>query len=124
MYLLKKLLTSPHIWIGLTLSFLTLHYEGQSDALMVFFNPITYRNLLIGSAIYVAIFDKRYTEHREKFDPKETCIACLETLSAILLVWSISLSLYVSYHESGEIYSETLRTKYAKIQTIKQYTDD
>ena len=116
MYLLKKILSLPLFWIGILLTCFTIHYEGQKEAFAVFFIPETYRNLLVGGAIYVALFDRRYTEHRERFDIKETFKALIETVSVIFFVWSISLVFYVGYHEGGEAYSLGLRKNYARIQ--------
>ena len=65
---LKKILLNPLFWIGITLSYLTIHYEGIKNAYEIFFSPTTYRNLFIGMGIYVAIFDIKYTKNQEKID--------------------------------------------------------
>lgn len=116
MYLIKKILSTPLIWIGLTLTLFTIHYENKDEALSIFFDKTTYRNLAIGSIIYVAIFDKRYTEGHTKLDLKETFSAIIETIATILIVWLISTSLYVGYHQGGEMYSIALQKKLTELK--------
>ncbi len=116
MYLVKKILSTPLIWIGLTLTIFTIHYEGLNNALSIFLTPTTYKNLCIGSIIYVAIFDKRYTKGHTKLDLKETFNAILETIATILVVWLISTSLYVGYHQGGEMYSIALQKKLTELK--------
>ena len=116
MYLIKKILLSPLIWIGITLTIFTIHYEKMDEALSIFLNPITYRNLTIGSIIYVAIFNKRYTTGHTKLDLKETFNALIKTMTTILLVWIISTSLYVGYHQGGEMYSIALERKLTELK--------
>ena len=113
---LTKILTNPLMWIGLILTYMTLHYEGLKSAYEIFFNPNTYRNLFIGSGIYVAIFDRRYTKNHTKLDYMETLSAVIEKMAIILFIWMFTLSLYVGYHQGGEVYSDMLRAKYSRIQ--------
>ena len=112
---LKKILLNPLFWIGIVLSYLTIYYEGQKNAYEIFFNPITYRNLFIGMGLYVAIFDVKYTQNREKIDILETLASCVEKTAIVLFIWIFSLSLYVGFHESGEMYSITLKHKLSQI---------
>ena len=57
----KAVFLNPLVWIGLVLTGFTLHYEGYEGAFNVFFELETYRNLALGAAVYVALFDRRLT---------------------------------------------------------------
>lgn len=110
----KKILLNPLVWIGVVLAIFTIQYEGLYGAYGIFYNPITYRNLAIGSCIYVLIFRRQYTRKLRKLDIGETLICCLETMSIILFVWMFVLGLYVEFHTGGELYSEMVRHKLAR----------
>ncbi|MBQ8750678.1 MAG: hypothetical protein IJZ30_03475 [Alphaproteobacteria bacterium] len=116
---LTKILTNPLIWIGLTLTYMTIHNEGLNSAFDVFYNPITYRNLFIGSAIYVVLFDRHYTKNYKKLDYLETFVAIIEKMAIILFIWLFTLSIYTSYHNGGEAYSNILRARYLRMQNAK-----
>ena len=119
LYMLVKMFTNPLVWIGVILCCFTLHYEGEKHPYEIFFDPITYRNLFIGSGIYVAIFDIKHKAHSDKIDYKETLMTIIEKMAIILFVWLFSLALYVEYHASGEAYSEILRSRYARALSNK-----
>ena len=108
----KSVLLNPLVWIGLILTGFTLHYEGYSDAFKVFFQLETYRNLAIGAAIYVALFNRQYKKGGGKLDIAETLAAVVVTMYIILLVWGISLFAVVNYHLGGLAYSDGLRQRY------------
>lgn len=109
----KAVILNPLVWIAWVLTYFTIHYEGEKNALAIFLNPYMYRNLAIGAAIYVALFDRHYTAGRAKLDIPETLLAVITTMYTILLVWGITLSLIVNYHLGGEWYSAELRERYS-----------
>ena len=114
-FILKKIIANPLFWIGISLTFFTLHYEDRENIYSIFFTPTTYRNLFIGSGIYVSIFNIKYTKNHEKIDYLETISACIETMAIILFIWLFTLSLYIGYHEAGEMYGKILAAKYSRL---------
>ena len=74
----KAVFLNPLVWIGLVLTGFTLHYEGYEGAFNVFFELETYRNLVLGAAVYVALFDRRYKPGGGRLDISETLAAVLE----------------------------------------------
>ena len=113
---IKKILTNPLVWIGLSLSYFTLHYENSENIYDIFLSFNTYRNLLIGSCIYVAIFNIKYTKNHKHIDILETLYTCIETMFIILFIWLFCLSLYTGFHQTGNMYSRALRAKYSHAQ--------
>ena len=113
---LKNIIGNPLFWIGIILTIFTLNYETEGNIYNIFFSLNTYRNLFIGSFIYVAIFNVKYTKHHKKIDFLETFYTCIHTMAIILFVWLLSLSMYVGYHQAGEEYSDTLRARYTKLK--------
>lgn len=108
----KSVLLNPLVWIGLVLTGFTLHYEGYNHAFQIFFEWETYRNLAIGAAVYVFLFNRQYKRGRARIDVAETLATVLETMYIILLVWGISLFAVVNYHLGGLSYSAGLRERY------------
>lgn len=115
----KSVLLNPLVWIGLILTGFTLHYEGYGNAYSVFFELETYRNLAIGAAIYVILFNRQCKKGGRRIDVSETLAAVLETMYIILLVWGLSLFAVVNYHLGGLSYSEGLRERYKSAGWIK-----
>ncbi len=115
----KSVLLNPLVWFGLILTGFTLHYEGYSDAFKVFFELETYRNLAIGAAIYVALFNRQYKKGGGKLDIAETLAAVVVAMYVILLVWGLSLFAVVNYHLGGLAYSDGLRQRYKDAGWIK-----
>lgn len=115
----KSVLLNPLVWIGLILTGFTLHYEGYSNAFKVFFQWQTYRNLAIGAAVYVILFNRQCKRGGRRIDVAETLATVLETMYIILLVWGLSLFAVVNYHQGGLSYSEGLRERYKSAGWIK-----
>lgn len=115
----RSVVLNPLVWIGLVLTGFTLHYEGYGNAYSVFFQLETYRNLGIGAAIYVILFNRQYKKGGAKLDVAETLATVLMTMYIILLVWGISLFAIVNYHTGGMAYSEGLRERYRSAGWIK-----
>ncbi len=110
----KAVLVNPLVWVGLILTGFTLHYEGKERAFDLFYQLETYRNLSIGAAFYVALFDRHYKRGGERLDIGETLMAVLETMYTIIIVWILSLFLVTNYHIGGENYSAALAERYRK----------
>lgn len=115
----KSIIINPLVWFGVILTCFTLHYEGFDNAYQIFFQFETYRNLAIGAAIYVALFNRQYKRGGDKLDVKETLLTVLETMYVILFVWGISLFAVVNYHLGGLSYSAGLRERYEAAGWIK-----
>ena len=107
----KAVFLNPLVWIGLVLTGFTLHYEGYEGAFNVFFELETYRNLALGAAVYVALFDRRYKPGGGRLDISETLAAVLEAMYVIVLTWGITLFAIVNYHLGGMSYSAGLRLR-------------
>lgn len=110
----KSFFLNPLVWIGLMLTAFTLGNKEEENAFDLFFEPDTYRNLAIGAALYVGLFDRHYTSGRNHLDWGETLFAVLKTMYVIILIWGGSLFLIINYHSGGEWYSQTLAAKYKK----------
>ena len=108
----KSFFLNPLVWIGIVLMLFTINYEGNKRAFSIFFEAETYRNLAIGTAIYVGLFDKKYTEGMERLDIGETLLTVVVDMAIILLVWGVSLALVVNYQLGGESYSALLTKRY------------
>lgn len=115
----KAVFLNPLVWIGLVLTGFTLHYEGYEGAFNVFFELETYRNLALGAAVYVALFDRRYKPGGGRLDISETLAAVLEAMYVIVLTWGITLFAIVNYHLGGMSYSAGLRERYRANGWIK-----
>lgn len=115
----KSIIINPLVWFGIILTCFTLHYEGFDNAYQIFFQFETYRNLAIGAAIYVALFNRQYKRGGDKLDVKETLLTVLETMYVILFVWGISLFAVVNYHLGGLSFSANLRERYEAAGWIK-----
>jgi len=107
----KSFFFNPLVWIGIALMLFTF-YNEEGHWFEVFFKAETYRNLAIGSAVYVGLFGRKYTDGMRRLDIEQTLVAVIETMLTIFLVWLISLVLLVSYRTGGETYSELLRERY------------
>lgn len=110
----KSFFLNPLVWISAVLTGFTMYYEGEHGAFLLFYKAETYRNLAIGAAIYVGLFDRRYTAGRCRLDLAETLFAVLETMGYILLFWMLFLFLAVNYRLGGAWYSQTLTTRYER----------
>lgn len=110
----KSFFLNPLVWIGIVLMLFTIHYEGSKVAFSVFFKVETYRNLAIGTALYVGLFDKKYTKGMERLDISETLLTVVYDMVMVLLVWIVSLALVVNYQLGGENYSAALTERYRK----------
>jgi len=108
--IIKAVFLNPKVIIGLVLTCLTLINE-EGHVFDLFYEPKTYRNLAIGSAIYVSLFGLVYTEGMQKLDIIETLKNVIETMAFILLVWGGSLLFVVNYQQGGENYSSLLRRR-------------
>lgn len=120
---IKAIFLNPKVIIGLVLTFLTLANE-EGHCFDVFYEPTTYRNLAIGSAIYICLFGLVYTEGMRKLDVGETLKSIVETMAIIFLVWFVSLSLVVNYQEGGNSYSALLRKRYQQNQNREKNSAD
>ena len=96
-----------------------LPYEGYEGTFNVFFELETYRNLALGAAVYVALFDRRYKPGGGRLDISETLAAVLEAMYVIVLTWGITLFAIVNYHLGGMSYSAGLRERYRANGWIK-----
>lgn len=114
--IIKAIFLNPKVIIGLVLTYLTLTYE-EGHCFDVFYEPTTYRNLAIGSAIYICFFGLVYTEGMKKLDILETLKSIVVTMAIIFLVWFVSLSLVVNYQEGGNSYSALLRRRFQQNKT-------
>lgn len=88
--------------------------------LTFFFELETYRNLALGAAVYVALFDRRYKPGGGRLDISETLAAVLEAMYVIVLTWGITLFAIVNYHLGGMSYSAGLRERYRANGWIKK----
>ncbi len=113
---IKKILTNPLVWIGLTLTYFTIQHESDGNIYNIFLSSNTYHNLFIGSGIYVAFFNTKYTKNHNHVDYIETIRTCIETMFIILFIWLFCISLYAGFHEMGDMYSRALRAKYSHMQ--------
>jgi len=120
----KSIFLSPLVWIGLVLMLFTINNAEGKEAFSVFFEPETYRNLAIGTAIYVGLFDKKYTEGMVRLDIGETLLTVIYDMAVILLVWGVSLALVVNYQLGGESYKEILLQKYRKADWTENVKED
>lgn len=116
----KSFLLNPLVWIGLVLMLFTINNEGNKNAFAIFFQKETYRNLAIGIAVYVGLFDKKYTEGMERLDIGETLLTVVYDMVMVLVVWIVSLALVVSYQLGGENYSALLTARYRKNRWISE----
>lgn len=119
----KSIFLNPLVWIGIVLMLFTIHYEGNKNAFSVFFEVETYRNLAIGTALYVGLFDKKYTKDMERLDISETLLTVVYDMATILLVWAMLLGLVVSYQLTGENYSTALAERYRKNGWVAEDND-
>lgn len=108
----KSIFLSPLVWIGLVLMLFTISNAEPKEAFSIFFVPETYRNLAIGTAIYVGLFDRKYTEGMVRLDIVETLLTVVYDMVTIILVWALSLALVVNYQLGGETYSALLKARY------------
>lgn len=104
---------NPLVWIGLLLTFFTMEYNKE-DVFGIFFVPETYRNLAIGSAIYVGLFGRKYTEGMNKLDWNQTLGGVIEAMLLVLGVWFFSLFAIIHYQRGGEAYSDLIRKRYQR----------
>lgn len=116
----KSIILNPLVLIGLILTGFTLAYSEDRAAFQVFYSVETYRNLIIGTTLYVLLFDRKYTAGMQRLDIGQTLLTILESLVIILLVWAGSLFAVISYHIGGENYRDVLRAKYVKNGWIKE----
>jgi hypothetical protein len=97
----RRCFTNPLVWVGFALTALTLSHNGLEQALDIFFEPETYRNLAIGAAIYTLIFSPQYKNGGEKIALFATLQVVVENMIVIFVAWNISLLLVLNYHWSG-----------------------
>ena len=116
----KSIILNPLVLIGLILTGFTLANAEDRAAFQVFYNTETYRNLIIGTTLYVLLFDRKYTAGMRRLDIGQTLLTILESLIIIVLVWAGSLFAVVSYHIGGENYRDVLRARYVKSGWIKE----
>ena len=115
----KSFFLNPRILIGLVLTMFTLSMDYENP-FELFFEPDVYRNLAIGSAVYVGLFGRKYTEGMEHLDWGETLMNVLETMVTIFLFWFGSLFLVANYQRGGESYSDLLRARYREARPNAQ----
>jgi len=116
----KSIFLNPMVWIGVLLTVFTLQNEDEKNVFQLFLNPTVYRNLALGCAVYVGLFDRHYTHKMKHLDIPETLMAVLQAMLTILLVWVATLGFIVSYHTGGESYSEALKDRYRQAGYISK----
>ncbi|MCM1324720.1 MAG: hypothetical protein NC218_11415 [Acetobacter sp.] len=112
-----NVLFNPLVWIGIVLGVLHLQHKTGPELWNTFQTPTTYINLLIGSAIYTALFDRHYTKNRKEIAIAENLVAILVNAYIIFFVWGIFVFVVSSYHASGLRYSAALRERLAEERT-------
>lgn len=115
----KSVVLNPLVWLGLTLTGFTVHYEGYRHAFEVFFDLQTYGYVALAAVVYVALFNRQYKKGGRRIDISETLGSVMEAMLIILFVWGLSLFLFVNYHVGGMNYSAELRERYKKAGWIK-----
>lgn len=118
--LVQGVLLNPLVWIGLVLTGMTLANRDIDNAYEVFMNVETYRNLALGTAVYVGLFDRHYTKNMERLDIMETLFAVVQSMFIILITWSVSLALITGYLINGEGYKKKLTQRYQERMDVEE----
>lgn len=105
----SNVLLNPLVWIGVLLAVLHLRCKSGNEIWEVFTAPTTYYNLLIGALIWTAIFDRHYTQNREKIDIPATLTCVLLNAYTILATWGIIVFVITEYHAGGLQYSRSIK---------------
>ena len=107
---IAKIIYNPLVWIGFLLSYITLREVPNSeDIILMLKEPKYYIELLIGSAIYVWLFEKHYTKKREKVAILPNIVATVDAMFTVFITW-LCMTLAVLYFQyRGERISRQLR---------------
>jgi hypothetical protein len=110
---ITRIVFNPLIWIGFLLSYITLRQTPNSeDIILMLKEPKYYIWILIGSTIYVWLFEKHYTKKREKVAILPNIVATVDTMFTVFLAW-LCMTLAILYFQyRGERISSQLRIKY------------
>jgi hypothetical protein len=110
---IAKIIYNPLVWIGFLLSYITLREVPNSeDIILMLKEPKYYIELLIGSTIYVWLFEKHYTKKREKVAILPNIVATVDAMFTVFITW-LCMTLAVLYFQyRGERISRQLRIKY------------
>ncbi len=110
---ITRIVFNPLIWIGFLLSYITLRQTPNSeDIILMLKEPKYYIWILIGSTIYVWLFEKHYTKKREKVAILPNIVATVDTMFTVFLAW-LCMTLAILYFQyRGERISRQLRIKY------------
>lgn len=110
---ITRIVFNPLIWIGFLLSYITLRQTPNSeDIILMLKEPKYYIWILIGSTIYVWLFEKHYTKKREKVAILPNIVATVDTMFTVFLAW-LCMTLAILYFQyRGERISHQLRIKY------------
>lgn len=110
--LFQMTVLNPLVWIGFILAGMTIANEGIDKAFDIFLYPDTYRNIALGAAVYVGLFDRHYTKDMERLDIGETLLAVIKAIAAILVTWVIALILISNYVAGGRNYRKVLTKRH------------
>lgn len=122
-HFIRSFFLNPRVIIGFVLVFLTLQNEDK-NWINLFCEATTYRNLALGSAVYVVLFGLKYTDGMKRVDFVQTLREVVKTMVVIAAVWFGTLFLINAYRQAGESYSELLRHRFQKSGWIKEDASD
>ena len=105
----SNVLLNPLVWVGVLLAFLHMRYKTDTDVWAVFQEAQTYINLFIGASVYTLVFDRHYTENRERLAIAENFFAIITNAYIIIFTWFMSVFAVTQYHEGGLRYSASLK---------------
>lgn len=107
-----KIITNPLVLIGVLLTMITLDEADYKNSLQFFLEWRTYRNLIIGAIIYVAIFDRKYTKGRKRIAVLDNIRAVFGSAFVIFISWVMTIGLIVQFQVRGERIGEKIRERY------------
>lgn len=109
----SKIITNPLVLIGLLLTVVTLDGVDHTQTIELFLEGRTYRNLIIGAIIYVAIFDRKYTKGRKKIALMDNVRAVIGASFVIFISWLLTVGIFVQFQVRGERIKNKIYERYA-----------